>query len=147
MSKSDHAEEQKQDGLGESYNKVSTKVAAAYASARERTAGAGEALEASPLAALLGGIAVGALAGALIPRLEREKDLLGPLGARIGDAARAAFDAGRQAGVGALDEAGLTPDQLRGQVSELVEKALKAASTAGSAAIEAARKGSQGQQD
>ena len=125
--------------LSDAYGKVSDRVAAAYAAAREKTAGAGEKLEANPLAALLGGIAIGAIAGALLPRLEKEKELLAPLGAKIGDAARAALDAGKSAGVDALDEAGLSSDQIRSQVSKLVEQALKAASEAGTAAVEAAR--------
>ena len=111
---------------------MSERVAAAYASA-------GENLEANPLAALLGGIAIGAIAGALLPRLEKEKELLAPLGEKIGDAARVALDAGKTAGTGALTDAGLTQDQIRGQVSKLVEQALKAASDAGSAALQAAR--------
>jgi ElaB/YqjD/DUF883 family membrane-anchored ribosome-binding protein len=130
--------------LSDAYGKVSDRVAAAYAAAREKTAGAGEKLEANPLAALLGGIAIGAIAGALLPRLEKEKELLAPLGAKIGDAARAALDAGKSAGTGALDEAGLSSDQIRAQVSKLVEQALKAASTAGTAAIEAARESAKG---
>ncbi|WP_116090163.1 hypothetical protein [Sphingomonas crusticola] len=125
--------------LTDAYGKVSDRVAAAYAAAREKTAGAGQSLEANPLSALLGGIAIGAIAGALLPRIEKEKELLDPLGAKIGDAARAALDAGRSAGLDALDEAGLSTDQLRGQVSKLVEQALKAAGTAGTAAIQAAR--------
>jgi ElaB/YqjD/DUF883 family membrane-anchored ribosome-binding protein len=145
MSKSETSEPQGNQGaLSDVYSKVSDRVAAAYAAARDKTAGAGETLETSPLAALLGGIAIGALAGAVIPRLEREKELLAPLGARIGDAARAAFDAGKSAGGEALDEAGLSSDQLRSQVSKLVEQALKAASSAGTAAVQAARDAGRG---
>jgi len=125
--------------VSDAYSKISERVATAYAAAREKTAGAGQTLEANPLAALLGGIAIGAIAGALLPRLEKEKDLLGPLGQKIGDATRAALDAGRSAGTDALSEAGLSSDQIRQQVSKLVEQALKAAGTAGSAALEAAR--------
>jgi ElaB/YqjD/DUF883 family membrane-anchored ribosome-binding protein len=125
--------------LSDAYGKVSDRVAAAYAAAREKTAGAGEKLESNPLAALLGGIAIGAIAGALLPRLEKEKELLAPLGEKIGDAARAALDAGKSAGTEALADAGLSSDQIRAQVSKLVEQALKAASEAGTAAVEAAR--------
>lgn len=125
--------------LGDAYAKISERVAAAYAAAREKTAEAGQTVESNPLAALLGGIAIGAIAGALLPRLEKEKELLAPLGEKIGDAARAALDAGRNAGTGALGEAGLSSDQIRTQVSKLVEQALKAAGTAGTAAIQAAR--------
>jgi len=69
----------------------------------------------------------------------KEKELLAPLGERIGDAARAALDAGKSAGTGALSEAGLSSDQIRSQVSKLVEQALKAAGEAGTAAVAAAR--------
>lgn len=123
----------------DAYGKISERVAAAYTAAREKTAGVGEKLEANPLAALLGGIAIGAIAGALLPRLEKEKELLAPLGEKIGDAARAALEAGRTAGTDALNDAGLTSEQIRSQVSKLVEDALKAAGTAGTAALEAAR--------
>ena len=127
------------DARNDAYGKVSERVAAAYAAARDKTGQAGEKLEANPLAALLGGIAIGAIAGALIPRLAKEKELLAPLGEKIGEAARAALDAGKSAGSGALEEAGLSADQIRAQVSKLVEQALKAASEAGTAAVEAAR--------
>lgn len=128
-----------QGALSDAYSKISDRVASAYAAAREKGAGAGQALESNPLAALLGGIAIGAIAGALLPRLEKEKDLLAPLGQKIGDAARAALEAGRTAGTDALNDAGLSSDQIRSQVSKLVEDALKAAGTAGNAALEAAR--------
>jgi len=127
------------DARNDAYGKVSERVAAAYAAARDKTGQAGEKLEANPLAALLGGIAIGAIAGALIPRLAKEKELLAPLGEKIGEAARAALDAGKTAGSGALEEAGLSSDQIRAQVSKLVEQALKAASEAGTAAVAAAR--------
>jgi hypothetical protein len=140
MSKPTAPETEPREGvLNDAYGKVSERVATAYAAAREKTASAGQTLESNPLAALLGGIAIGAIAGALLPRIEKEKELLAPLGAKIGDAARAALEAGRNAGTDALDEAGLSTDQIRTQVSRLVEQALKAASTAGTAALEAAR--------
>jgi ElaB/YqjD/DUF883 family membrane-anchored ribosome-binding protein len=140
MSKHDAPRTKASDGaLSDAYGKVSDRVAAAYTAAREKTGHAGEALGGNPLAALLGGIAIGAIAGALLPRLAKEKELLAPLGDKIGDAARAALDAGRSAGSEALSEAGMSSDQIRAQVSKLVEQALKAASTAGTAAVEAAR--------
>lgn len=127
------------EARNDAYGKVSDRVAAAYAAAREKTGQAGERIEANPLAALLGGIAIGAIAGALIPRLAKEKELLAPLGEKIGEAARAALDAGKSAGTEALEDAGLSTDQIRSQVSKLVEQALKAANEAGTAAVEAAR--------
>ncbi|PCD04579.1 hypothetical protein COC42_00165 [Sphingomonas spermidinifaciens] len=55
-------------------------------------------MEASPLAALLGGVAIGVAIGALLPRTQREAEALGPLGKRLTDGAAAAARAAREAG-------------------------------------------------
>lgn len=107
--------------------------------ARDKAAGAVQdtiaLLEANPLAALLGGIALGAAAGALIPRGEKEKALLAPLGDKLAAAATAAIAAGREAGVDALKGSALDKEALREQVSSLFGEATKAASAAGAAAF------------
>jgi hypothetical protein len=52
------------------------------------------------MAAVAGGLALGALVAALLPRTERETELLGSVGGRINEAAReatrSAVDAGKQ---------------------------------------------------
>lgn len=96
-------------------------------------------LEANPLIALLGGLALGAAAGALIPRSEKEKALLAPLGDKLSGAAQAALDAGREAGAKALKDNDLSVEGLREQVSKLLGQAGEAATTAGAAAFEAAK--------
>lgn len=57
-------------------------------------------IESSPLAALVGGAAIGVAIGALLPRTEKERQTLGPIGKRLTDgaaaAARSARDAGKQ---------------------------------------------------
>jgi hypothetical protein len=125
------------------HDRLGDRVASVYTSARDRAGetlqSAGAAIEANPVTALLGGLAVGAAIGALLPRGERERDMLAPLGSRLGDAARAAFDAARDNGRQSFADAGLGSDQLRQQVSKLVEQALAAAGQAGTAAIAAAR--------
>lgn len=122
---------------------MTAKVAHAYDAAREGASSAmretASGIETNPIAALLGGLALGAAAGVLIARSEREKALLAPLGERLADAARAAIAAGRSAGADALDDAGLNLDNVRQQATKLVEQATKAASAAGSAAFAAAR--------
>jgi hypothetical protein len=120
-------------------NSVGDRVTAAYSAARDKAGNAAGEIGANPLAALIGGLAIGAIAGVLLPRLEKEKELLAPLGERINDAARAAIDAGKTAGKDALGEGGLTGDALRGQVNRLVEQAISAAGAAGTAAAGAAR--------
>ncbi|WP_315760200.1 hypothetical protein [Sphingomonas sp. Y38-1Y] len=66
-------------------------------------------IEASPLAALIGGIALGVAIGALLPRTEREREALGPLGKRLTDGAAAAARAAREAGKQEIEA--LIPDK------------------------------------
>lgn len=98
-----------------------------------RRAAAG--LETNPLGVLIGGLAVGVLAGAVIPRSAREKELLGPLGQQLGSRARTAFEAARSAGMDELDSRGLTKDGIRDQARGLLDGVGKALSSAGSAAV------------
>lgn len=129
--------------LADAYGTVADRVTSAYSAARERATGAVEGtaagIEANPAVALLGGLALGVVAAALIPRSERETALLEPVGARIADAAKAALEVGKTAGATAFADAGLAPDTLREQARTLFEQAIKAAGTAGAAAVGAAR--------
>lgn len=103
--------------------------------AARRTA---DAVESNPLAIVAGGIAIGALAGALIPRSAKEKELLAPLGRTLGERARGAFAAAREAGTGELQNAGLSKDAAKDQIKSLFQGVVKAATTAGSAAAKSA---------
>lgn len=88
----------------EAYEASRARTRATFAGVRERAADAGrwtgEEISANPMAAIAGGFAVGALVAAMLPRTERESELLGSVGTRINDAAReatrSAVDAGRQ---------------------------------------------------
>ena len=95
---------------------------------------AGGKLQENPMATLFGGVALGVLIGALLPRSEREVALLGSLGERIGDAAREALDAASATGQAKLDELGLTKEGARAKVKTLIDGALEAATAAGEAA-------------
>lgn len=114
---------------------------------RQRASGAGERLtgtvDGAPLAALAAGVVIGAVAGALLPRTDKETELLGPVGSRLGqaaaDAARAARDAGKQ-------ELGLMGES-KSPVEMLVDKAVGAVSAAGSAAGNAAASKVKGKQE
>lgn len=100
---------------------------------------AGDFVENNPLSVLAGGLALGALVGALVPRSEREKELLAPMGKKIGLAAVAALSAAKEAGRGELEELGLTKDGAREQAKSLLQGVATAASNAGAAAAEAGR--------
>ena len=99
--------------------------------AARRTA---QGIEANPLAVLVGGVALGAIAGALVPRTEQESQLLGPVGKRINDTASGAAQAARDAGKAELDSLGLNKEAARDQVGKLLDGVIKAISTAGAAA-------------
>ena len=98
-----------------------------------------QAVEANPLGLLVGGLAVGAIAGALIPRTDKEKELLAPVGKRLSDGARAAAQAAKEAGKSELESRGLTADAGRDQVKTLLSGFGKALTTAGAAGAKAAK--------
>ncbi|WP_380781263.1 hypothetical protein [Sphingomonas sp. R86520] len=119
------------------YHDASDKAAEALEASKstaKRTVGS---LESNPLGILVGGLAVGALAGALIPRSAREKELLAPIGKRIGETIVAATAAAKDAGRSELGELGLTKDNARDQAKGLLEGIVKAVTTAGTAGAKA----------
>lgn len=128
------------DGLDTARETVSN----AYHTGVDKASDAVHGLESSPVGILVGGLAVGLIAGALLPRSQREKDLLAPVGQRIGDTARSAVQAAREAGQAELETRGLTKDGAREQVRGLVEGVVQAVSTAGAAAAKGAKQNADG---
>ena len=106
--------------------------------ARETARKTAEGIEANPLSVLVGGVALGVLAGALIPRTEGETRLLQPVGRRLTDAARNATGAAKEAGLAELDGLGLSPNAARDTAGKLIEGVIKAITTAGAAAAKGA---------
>lgn len=115
--------------------------------ARQRVAGVGDQLgsrvEGSPLAALAAGVVVGAVAGALLPRTERETEVLGPIGSKIGQAAAEAAKAARAAG---KEQLGVLSEN-KSPMEMLADKAVGALQAAGSSAATAAASSVTGKQD
>ena len=108
----------------------------AYDNARERTR---DQLEGSPLLALGGGLALGALVGALLPRTRAEQRLMGKAGSRITTSARDAFDAAKEAGRERLSELNITKDAGASAVQSLIDGLGDAARSSGQAAVDAVR--------
>ena len=108
----------------------------AYESTRER---AREGVDGSPLLALGGGLALGALVAALLPKTRTEDRLLGQVGGRITDTARNAADAAKEAGREKLAELNITREAGKGAMQSLIDGIGEAARTSGKAAVEAAR--------
>lgn len=116
----------------------------AYDSARESAVGAGararEGVGEAPLIALGGGLALGALLAALLPRTRTEDKLLGPVGGKITDGAKAAAEAARDAGREKLTELNITRDAGTSAVQSLLKGLGDAARSSGEAALGAVRK-------
>ncbi|SFP63624.1 hypothetical protein [Sphingomonas rubra] len=110
------------------------------ATAKDAVERAGRQIDGNPLGIVVGGLAVGALVGALLPRSAREKELLAPVGKRLGETARQALAAAKEAGRQELDSAGLTPSAAKDRGRELLDGVGKALSSAGSAAAQSAKR-------
>ena len=141
----DHA----RSAVADAYANSRDRAADAYATAREKARVAGrsaaEGLESNPMAALLGGLAIGAMVGALLPRTEREAKMLGAASEKLHGAAREAVDAAREAGREKLSELGLDRDHARDAIKSLLDGVIAAVGTAGTAAMDTARKSSDGE--
>jgi ElaB/YqjD/DUF883 family membrane-anchored ribosome-binding protein len=136
--------DQARESAARVYHDARDKASDAYDSSVQATKEvahrAAEGVESNPLAVLAAGLAVGALAGALLPRTAKEKELLAPLGRRLSATVQQAFAAAKEAGKQELDQAGLTPSAARDRGRSLFDGVAKAVSSAGSAAAQAARK-------
>lgn len=128
------------DRAAEAYDSARERGEAAYASARQGASRAKrntvEGVDSNPGLALLGGLAVGALLAAVLPKTRRETKALGDIGRRINttakDAARAAKDAGREK----LGELGYTGEAAKKKLSEIASGAGEAVRTSASAAAQ-----------
>jgi len=131
----------------QAFESAREKTAAAYATARERAGSAYETagrktsqgIDSNPVAAVFGGLAIGAVVAALLPRTSREEELLGPVGRKITDSARDAARAAKEAGRGQLDELGLSRDGLQSKLNDFTDKAVGAVKSSAGAAAGAAR--------
>jgi ElaB/YqjD/DUF883 family membrane-anchored ribosome-binding protein len=102
----------------DAYQAARERTSAAYSAARERAGSVGqrtaEGIDAAPMMAVAGGLALGALLGALLPRSSREEELLKPVGERISDTARQALDKARESAREQIgDIGGKAADALR----------------------------------
>ena len=120
------------------------KAVEAYDSARDQASVAGarakDRIGETPLLALGGGLALGALIAAFLPRTKVEDKLLGPVGERITDGAKAAATAAKVAGQDKLAELNITRDAGTSAVQSLIKGLGDAAKSSGEAALGAVRK-------
>lgn len=114
--------------------KASEAISATKSTAQSASEKTVQSLEKNPLAALIGGLAIGAIAAALLPRTEREDSTIGSVGAKLRDTASNAVKSARASGLEQLDSLGVNPDSAKDQFRGLVEKIAKAATSAAEAA-------------
>ena len=119
------------DRAGDVYDSARTAAVDAYDSARERAsqvrARTSDGIDEAPLIALAGGLAVGVLLAALLPRTEQEDKLLGPIGGRIPGSAREAVEAAKDAGREKLNELNLTRDAGSSALQTIIKGVSEAA--------------------
>lgn len=145
------------DKVRETASAARDKAASAYEAARERTGTAldtaresvskvGErtssGIETNPVGALIGGLALGALLAAVLPKTRKEEELLGNVGRKINDTARDAARAATQAGREKLDELGLNQDAAKQKLADIAGDAGDALKSSAGAAAQSV-KGSQ----
>ena len=115
----------------------------AYDTARERASvarnDAKEGLGNAPLLTLGGGLALGAVIAALLPKTQVEDRVLGKVGGKITDGARAAAGAAKEAGREKLSELNITRDAGASAVQSLVDGLREAARSSSEAALGAVR--------
>jgi len=115
----------------------------AYEEARDSLGDGGrqvrDSLAEAPLIALAGGIAAGAIIAALLPRTERETQLVRPTAKRVRETAKAAYDAARETGSTKLEEAGISRDRGKATLQSLIDGIADAARASAGAAYDAAR--------
>jgi ElaB/YqjD/DUF883 family membrane-anchored ribosome-binding protein len=111
----------------EAYETARERTRAALTTTRESVRGAGQrtanGIDSNPVAAVIGGLAIGAVVGALLPRSQKEQALLGSTGRRITDSARQALSAARDAGRKELDEIGISRDGVKRRLEEFTDRA------------------------
>jgi len=96
-----------------------------------------EALAKNPIALVAGGVALGAVIGALIPRPQQEKDLLAPVGKRLAEGATAAAAAAREAGKAEIDAILPQRDAAKEQIGKIIGSAFTAAKEAAASKTDA----------
>ena len=99
---------QSRSRAGEAYQSARERTYSAYETARDRatsvTRRAADQAAVYPVGAVIGGMAVGALLGFLLPTTRREQELLAPTGRKLTDTARTAAQRGLDAGKEQVEE-------------------------------------------
>ena len=129
------------DGIDSAKDAASSAYETTRTKASEAAHVAADTIDTNPLGVIVGGLALGALVASVIPRGQREKEWLAPVGKKVSAATSAAIAAAKEAGRAELDSLGLNKGAAKDQAKSLFQGVLKAAATAGSAAAKAGKDG------
>ena len=120
------------NAASQAYSSTRERTTALYGSARDRASSAlsnsRETVDANPVVAIAGGLALGAILGAVLPTSRREQELLGDVGSRVTDAAKGVANSAVEAGRSQVDE--LKSSALQ-NVGEAVVEAVSSSTGAG----------------
>lgn len=121
MDKMSAAKDAAGDTMATAKDKANELLGSARTTATQVSQKTADGIDASPVAALIGGLALGALAAAVLPRTRREDEMFGDIGGRINDTARNAAQAAKDAGRDKLDELGINKDAALDKAKELAQ--------------------------
>jgi ElaB/YqjD/DUF883 family membrane-anchored ribosome-binding protein len=134
------AKQKAAEALDKSRDAAARSVQSSKKLANKAVAKSTDTIDKNPLAIVVGGLALGVIIGALLPKSSREKELLGKTGQKMNARAREIAEAAKDAGTDKVNSLGLNGEAIREQFRDLVSKASEAVKAAGQAAGDAARK-------
>lgn len=105
-------------------------IAITKETARKAVTKSEETIEKSPLSVLAGGLALGAVLAALLPRTKTETRAVGAAGRAVNDAAKKTYETAKDIAQEQAAELGFNGDTFRDQVKEWLGKAFEAAKSA-----------------
>ena len=135
------ARKPKRTSMEATYDSAARAVEKAREGASDAARRAAESIDANPMSVIVGGVALGVIAGLFVPRTEREAELLQPVGKKIREGAGTATQAALEAGKSELAAVGISRIGANEQVGKLIEGLGKAISSASVAAKESRKKG------
>jgi len=124
------------DIVGQGKARAKSGALATKEAARKAAQKSGDTVESSPLVAVAGGLALGALVAALLPKSKAEEKYVGDVGKKINGTAKKAFEAAKDAGQNQVDNLGLNKESLRDQAKGIFDKAAQTAQSAAEAAAD-----------
>ncbi len=128
------------EAVGVTRAKTAEAVAATRKGAETAARKTSQGIDKNPIVAVLGGLAIGAIAAALIPKTRREDDLIGKAGRKVRDTAKGAAKAARETGLDQLDTLGVNAGAAKDQLRDIATRVAKAASAATDAATRSVRR-------